>query len=271
LPSGKVLVSGGSPMTEGGAELYDPATGIWTRTAPMLVDRHLHSAVLLASGRVLVAGGYNADSPGCLATAELYDPSTETWASTGSMNVPRCAGGGGFAPTGYATLLPDGRVLITAGGKDGIPLTSTELYDPATGTWSVTGSTSRVYSYGMATLLPTGKVLIVGEENGGTGAELYDPATGSWSPAARAPRAHELGTATLLKSGKVLVATGLCQGTADLYDSATNRWAPAAPMVVPQSVQAAARVEPSGNVLVVEGDRCLDPGAPGSSAELFVE
>ena len=72
LPSGKVLVVGGlNPTSLTSAELYDPATGMWTSTGSMANERDLHRATLLASGKVLVAGGHN-NTCGCsLSSAEL--------------------------------------------------------------------------------------------------------------------------------------------------------------------------------------------------------
>src|SRR5215475_9250839 len=109
--------------------------------------------------------------------------------------APAANGGNGFISTGNlttprynhtATLLADGRVLAAGGAYEGFDtdLSSAELYDPATGTWSVTGSLASVRESHTATLLPNGKVLVAGGIiRGGydiplTGSELYDPATG---------------------------------------------------------------------------------------------
>jgi hypothetical protein len=90
LPSGKVLIAGGQinhPNKNGGitssAELYDPQSGDFTLTGYMKAPRALHTATLLSSGEVLVAGGNG------LSSAELYNPETGTFRWTGSMNISR--------------------------------------------------------------------------------------------------------------------------------------------------------------------------------------
>ncbi|MBI3449723.1 MAG: thrombospondin type 3 repeat-containing protein, partial [Acidobacteria bacterium] len=219
LPNGKVLVAGGNSCgtTLVDAELYDPATDTWSTTGTMSQARDLHQSVLLPNGRVLVAGGaINYEPPyAVFSSAELYDPATGTWAPTGSMSFPR--------RNHAMALLPNGKVLVAEGWNDfGQPVfpTIAELYDPATGTWSPTGSlNSPIRVNAPAVLLHNGQVLVSG---GGdyfdpmASAEQYDPATGAWTNTTYMHYNRNLHTATLLQDGRVLVAGGESQGvTAD--------------------------------------------------------
>ena len=85
LADGRVLIAGGHGIDGTGAleplasaELYDPATGTFTATGSMQVPRVFFSMVLLADGRVLVAGGLTGSfgSTTTVGSAELYDPKT---------------------------------------------------------------------------------------------------------------------------------------------------------------------------------------------------
>jgi hypothetical protein len=185
LPSGKVLVVGGFADNGGrlsSSELYDPAAGSWSSTGSLGTGREGHTATLLPSGKVLVAGGGIVGSS--LSSAELYDPAIGSWSSTGSLGTER--------EGQTATLLPSGKVLVTAGLTNGPPirfLSSAELYDPATGSWSSTDSVHTARFSHTATLLPSGKVLAAagGQSSSGelNSAELYDTGLGfdsAWQP-----------------------------------------------------------------------------------------
>ena len=139
LLDGRVFVAGGVSLAGGdgsdrfdslaSAELYDPATRAWNTTGPMSEARGLHTATLLLDGRVLVAGGNDANR--AVIYAELYDPASGTWTATGPLIAAR------YGHT--AAVLRDGRVLVTGGSDADSAVTDAELYDPASGSWSVTG------------------------------------------------------------------------------------------------------------------------------------
>jgi N-acetylneuraminic acid mutarotase len=123
---------------------------------------------------VLVAGGWN---NGSLSSAELYDLKTGTWTTTSSMNTGRT--------WHTATLLLNGEVLVAGGysynNNTGVSsiVSSADLYNPKTGTWSATGTMSTTRNIHTATLLPSGKVLVAGGENNSfvplNSCDLYTP------------------------------------------------------------------------------------------------
>ncbi len=223
LSDGRVLVVGGEGSGGGylaSAELYNPATGLWTATGSLHTGRSAHTATLLADGRVLVAGGY---ASGYLTSAEVYDPATGQWTVTGSMGQGRAR----FA----AVRLADGRVLAV-GGEGPDYLSSAELYDPATGQWTPTGSLNTARLGHTATALPGGQVLAAGGKGSGwtdlASAELYDPATGQWTATADLGTARWAHTATALPDGRVLVAGGESAnqrtGSAELFSAGRPAW-----------------------------------------------
>jgi hypothetical protein len=126
LTNNKVLAAGGSSATSfnalTSAELYDPATGIWTATGSMNTAGAGGSVMLLTNGNVLAAGGWSGTS--ALTDAELYNPTTAAWTNAGSMTTGR------INPDAF--LLSNGNVLIMSGiyNMNGDPLTSAELYNP---------------------------------------------------------------------------------------------------------------------------------------------
>jgi Galactose oxidase, central domain len=239
LPDGRVLIAGGDSSygpgesAEASAELYDPATGKFSPAGSMTTARDSHTATLLPNGKILIAGGGpRIQGAGySLASAELYDPAAGTFTATGNMSVER---------TGHtATLLNNGKVLIAGGlqrklgdSVDDISfLSSAELYDPSTGTFTLTGSMNGELA-DTATLLPNGKILITRNDLVTSAyvssAELYDPATGTFAVAGYLNANHTGPTATLLMNGKVLIAGGDfgdgdgASSYAELYDPATG-------------------------------------------------
>ena len=173
LPDGRVLVAGGVIITSPGfgvctdsAELFDPATELFTPTGHMGAPRCgiVHEAPVLGTGKVLIAGGVMLDS------AELFDPATGTFSATGSMTIPR------LNPT--ETLLPNGQVLVTGGSVAGcgtgcpFTLNSAELYDPTSKTFTAIASMGAARQDHTASLLLDGRVLVTGGFDFGVGTDL---------------------------------------------------------------------------------------------------
>jgi N-acetylneuraminic acid mutarotase len=256
LRSGKVLVAGGYNGSSyfSSAELFDPAgnggAGTWTTLASSMANsRYLHTATLLASGKVLIAGGSNGSY---LYAAEVFDPAgAGSWTSVNSMVSSR--------QSHTATLLANGKVLV-AGGNNGNNLTAAELFDPAGGTWtSVNPMATARYSHA-ATLLDSGKVLIAGGFNTTftSAAELFDPGTGTWAPTGSMNGARAAFTMRLLPGGKgdLLVAGGYGNSpngyllTAEKY--IVDGWTGTTNMVQARASHAATLLV-SGKVLVSGG------------------
>ena len=136
LPNGRVLFTGGTWTGRSSTtELYDPSTNSFRSAAWMVDRRGQQSATLLSQGMVLIVGGETESCSngacvfaGSLDTAELYDPTANTFTPTGKMAVRRSSHN--------ATLLKDGRVLVTGGvsyGGIGLfngSLAIAELYHP---------------------------------------------------------------------------------------------------------------------------------------------
>lgn len=256
LADGKVLITGGNQPAVASAELYDPATGTFSATGDMHVARAFHTATLLANGKVLIAGGSSDRS------AELYDAATGTLTPTGSTAEVR------FGHT--ATLLQNGKVLIAGGSTGDFDLTpqlsTAEIYDPATGTFTATGAMTAVRTLAAATLLANGKVLITGGyfsclDNEGfpklcpdSSAELFDPATGSFAATGPMEEARAAHAITSLPDGTVLVAGGVGPlANAELYDSSAGTFSFTTGAMLTGREFATATLLTNGTVLLAGG------------------
>jgi len=281
LPDGKVLVAGGAGAffsLLASSELYDPSTGIWSYTTGNMSEARIdHTAILLPNGKVLVVGGTT--NTGRTNTAELYDPSSGTWSyTTGNMSVARS--------DVTLTLLNNGKVLVAGGatgaGEGGTSLNSAELYDPSTGTFSLTGNMTGARADHSAALLNDGRVLVAGGRLDDTSlagfhylntAEIYDPVTGTWSPTGSmaTPRGENHDATVVLKNGTVLITGGYSApdvplSSAEIYNPHSGKWTRAGEMSVARAGHTATLLPDQIRVLVAGGG---SNGVQTTSADLF--
>jgi hypothetical protein len=177
-----------------------------------------------------------------------------------------------------ATLLPDGRVLITGGfrkehgGEDETYSSTAEVFDPRTKKFGYTGEMSYTRGGHTATLLTGGLVLITGGWNLMgvlSSAELYDPASEKFTTIGSMSIRRGGCTATLLNDGRVLICGGTGRdvtASAELFDPVRKSFTPTGSMTVPRYSHTATLL-PGGRVLVAGGLTRRD--AVLASAEVY--
>lgn len=280
MSNGSVLVSGGrTTVALASAEVISPVTMRSTPTGSMATPRWRHTATALPNGKVLVAGGFTSPyGPGANAqpvtdTAELYDPATGTFTPTGSLNTRRALA--------TAILLDNGKVLVAGGrGCNAAPptacnftfrLSSAELYDPATGTWTPTGSMTSDRHTTASARLPDGRILVpAGFTSAGNGfnGDVYDPATGTWSATSNLNESRARQGAALLPDGRVLVTAGFPgRATSEAYDAAANTWTLTGNVLEAGRFNYSYATLPNGYVLMGGG---IVSGSPRKTSELFL-
>jgi galactose oxidase-like protein/Kelch motif protein len=209
LTDGRVLLAGGtigdwaSTVTRT-TEIFDPATGTFSAGPDMLEGRRMHSATLLADGRVLITGGFNGRD--ALSSAELYDPSSGRFFRTGDMIVGR-----GWHD---AILLPGGAVLVVGGNAGFWPdIPGAEIFYPAKGTFATTGA---YVGRGACDFCPPsvalgdGRILFTWQNP----AQIYDPATAKFTATGEQVTAPS--TAAVMLDGRVLFTGGEDIGRSEL-------------------------------------------------------
>ena len=159
LRDGTVLVLGGVDSDGGATDttfFYDPATDKWSDGPRMTVPRLQQATVMLPSGDVLLAGG-NGLAAG---TSEIYLAREKRFEASGLLMQPRLVA--------QVAALPDGRVVLTGGLPPQMaeyqPMSSTEIWDPATRAWRLLAPTAAGRAWG--TLLRVGTALYLVSGNG---------------------------------------------------------------------------------------------------------
>ena len=326
LPDGRILIVGGyggpvpawgSPLAS--AELYDPATDMFVRTGDMIAARGGHSAVSLPNGNVLIVGGSGIAGYPNIPPAEVYHPDTGTFTAAGAYvardgcdfcapaiplrdgrvlftgqypaqiydpvtNLFTATGMPLFDDSGAVALL-DGRGLL-AGGETFGRSALAEIFDPARGVFSATGSMTSPRVWHTLTLLPSGLVLAAGGETDScsgnactfagsvASAELYDPSLGTFAAAGSMTVRRESHTATLLNDGTVLIAGGAAYAGIGMFDGTTGSAEVYTPdVMVPKPEFASASATNRAPAIFHAGTSDVvspaDPAAPGETLDVY--
>ena len=262
LPNGRVLAAGGldgNDSATASAEIYDPISNTWEIASDMHEARSRHAATLLADGRLLISGGRNANGFS-LASTEVLDPVSGTWTRQGDLIIAR--------DIHAATLLGDGRVLVCGGisiNKGGPFVQKTaEIWDPATGNWSVADAMANARFGHEALLLPDGTVIIAGGATPGGDctayrtAEIYHPDDDRWRNTTPMKTLRSFYFAAAIPGVGMLAAGGLteppdCQhvtAATEIYDVATATWRLTGDLSIPRGAIVPGGRLPNGKMLI---------------------
>lgn len=282
LADGRVLVAGGVDtrvdLDTTSAELYDPASGTFAATGPLLTARRAHLAVRLEGGDVAVLGGdVGLGVPSVLASIERYDARSGRFVAGGTLTRERTHA--------TATVLAGGEVLVVGGLSyaSGISFAETELCTKDVASCRATRALAGPRADHTAVLLGDGRVLVSG------GAEtvfnddrprlatstLFDRASETWSdgPPLPAPRFGHV--AVTGAGGQVLIVGGaLAAQGATIADDVlvlapgATRFVPAGRLITPRWLHSAS-ILPTGNVLVTGTATAGYQLGASTSAELF--
>jgi hypothetical protein len=256
LPDGRLLVEGGeynflSAIETNKGAIYDPVANVWTTVLPPAGWSNIGDS----PGAVQPDGVFTMGQGGFSSKKQVvFNASTLTWtavAATGKADT--------FSEEGFG-LLPDGRLLII--DTQNIP--NSEVYTPATQTWTSAGSTG--------VTLPDAGSLEVGPQLqlydgtvvafGGTPHNaIFHPTTNTWTATADSPGGNDLadGPCSILPDGNVLIygSPGVFQGSGSffIYDGVTFTAAPSTEASGShQSWQGRTLVLPTGQVMWVVAD-----------------
>ncbi len=209
LVNNSVLVSGGfNGSFLNSMEVYYTTSSSFSYVSSLLVAREGHTATVLSDGTVLLVGGCKnsqSDKQVCdefQSTAEIWNPSTNVNVMTkGELKTARA--------NHTATLLPDGKVLISGGRNANSALSAAEVYDPATGLFTAVGDMNTARQGHVATSLGDGRVVISGGYSGQSlsSIETYYQGAFTLAPSTMSVRRYKH-SATLLADGKILLVGG---------------------------------------------------------------
>ena len=264
LGNGDVLVTSGFiPYTTdqnlADSEIFDPTTDAWSQAAPLPDGRQEAVAAPLSNGDVLVTSGTDNSASIATADSEIYDGTSGSWSQAAPIPIARTGA--------VAAPLANGGVLVVGGcaadcSFAGDYLADTEIYHPASNSWTAAAPIPGARFGAVAARLGDGDVLVTGgaSSTGGYTAdtEIYHPSSNSWSQAAPLPGGGVGGVAAPLPNGAVLVTGGVQNfshdpaASSEIYDSTTHSWTQATQIPTAHTSGVATPLL-DGDVLVTSG------------------
>jgi len=245
------------------ARLWDIATGVFTAVPNSQTNMFCTGMCAMADGRTLVAGGHAVPNGHVgLTDTNLFDPVARTWTKVASMNFPR------WYPT--TTVLPDGRVLVTAGEMNGARNTAVipEVYSQGNGWTKLDGASLDLPYYPHMFVLPDGRVLAASTAEDPIMTQVLDLSTQTWSIVDPTP--VDGGSAAMYRLGKVMKCGTSTDPDMPVFASAATTyvldmtkpspaWRQTAPMAFPRTYHNLTLL-PDGTVLVTGGGATTDRG-----------
>jgi len=252
LNTGRVLTW----QTGSQATVFDPATGAFNALPNPWADLLCSGHAFLPDGRLVSIGGWDRSGAGLgLTEVDIFDPSTQSWIRGRPMANRR------WYPT--ATRLPDGRIIALSGARNSLTdiVTTPEIYDPATDTWtSRTAAAKSIPLYPFMFVLPDGRLIQVGNSEVASRTQVLDLAANTWTTIDN--RVIDGGSAVQFSPGKFMKAgsaadsgnSGVSSSTAFTLDmnQPGATWQPTGSMAFPRSFLNLTML-PDGTTLVTGG------------------
>lgn len=246
-------------------EAYHPKRDTWERKTDMPTPRTLGSTIAV-DGKIYAIGGNTTSVTGAV---EAYDPITDTWTRKADMPTPR---------TGLSTSLVNGKIYAIGGfvftQVDGVatPVSTVEVYDPMTDTWTLGASMPAPSGwFGANAPVIDGRIYVMG---GAVGPPVfvYNPETDAWTHEADLPDPR-LAHAASVVDGVLYVIGGFdiqlssAIGAVTAYDRATDAWTPKADMLIPTGFHAASVAD--GRIYVFGGRTDFSSDGAISTVEAY--
>ena len=267
LPNGTILSIGGQDInlnSFSSCEIFDPATGKWTFTAPLAVPRGVAKFVSLSDGRVAVIGGQTSASVAQTDLVEIYDPTLHTWKASGHLLRAR---------QNETLNYVDDSTIFVIGGLTSTGVTSEcEIYNAVAQTSRKIASMHQNRHGHMSIVLSSGEILVVGGRDGGSSShylnecELYDPALDTWTVISPMAQSRIEGVLTQFPDGSILAAGGrntpeTSAPGSEILDLGSMSWSNIDPLLQP--------VTASGNVVLPNSRYLITAGAVGGDYSIY--